>query len=48
MKLIIIDCFLAGKILEEVKNRKLSDIICENTDIEKLTENVFQMVSEVL
>ena len=31
--------------LAEVKARKLSDIICENTDIAELTNNVFLLVT---
>ena len=30
--------------LEEISKRKLSDIICENTDIAELAENVFIQV----
>ena len=35
---------LTGAMLEQIKQRRLSDIICENTDIETLTENVFTQV----
>ena len=30
--------------LNEIKTRKLGDIICENTDIAELAENVFSLV----
>ena len=30
--------------LEQVERRRLGDIICENTDIEELTQNVFIQV----
>jgi len=32
---------LTGAMLEQIKQRRLSDIICENTDIQTLTDNVF-------
>jgi len=32
---------LEGSMLEQVERRRLSDIICENTDVEELTQNVF-------
>ena len=35
---------LTGAMLEEVKRRSLSDIICENTDIKELTRNCFVQV----
>ena len=31
--------------LKEISKRKLSDVICENTDIAELAENVFIQVS---
>ena len=31
--------------LKEISKRKLSDVICENTDIAELAENVFTQVS---
>ena len=34
--------------LAEIKQRKLSHIICENTDISELAENVFVLVSLTL
>ena len=30
--------------MNEIKTRKLGDIICENTDIAELAENVFSLV----
>ena len=35
---------LSGAMLEQVKLRRLSDIICENTDIATITGNVFIQV----
>ena len=35
---------LSGAMLEQVKLRRLSDIICENTDIATITANVFTQV----
>ena len=35
---------LSGAMLEQVKLRRLSDIICENTDIATITTNVFTQV----
>ena len=35
---------LSGAMLEQVKLRRLSDIICENTDIATITGNVFTQV----
>lgn len=35
---------LSGAMLEQVKLRRLSDIICENTDIATITANVFIQV----
>ena len=32
--------------LEQIKQRRLSDIICENTDIATITDNVFIQVAQ--
>jgi len=37
---------LTGVMLEQVRKRRLSDVICENTDIQNLTENVFILPGE--
>ena len=37
-------CIFTGAMLEQVERRRLGDIICENTDIEELTQNVFIQV----
>ena len=38
---------LSGAMLEQVKLRRLSDIICENTDIATITTNVFTQVCKL-
>ena len=46
-KRIFSSCFVfifTGAMLEQVERRRLGDIICENTDIEELTQNVFIQV----
>ena len=37
---------LTGAMLDQIKLRRLSDIICENTDIETITDNVFIQVAQ--